>query len=482
TAIDLALKAGDDVRAGSLILRFAPDLLKHAQWEDAQRWIGLLGRVEGKQKARMMLFYCWMYFLKGAFAGLSEFVQETEKQIAACGLPSEYKGELMLLRSFTAFAIKDVEGAVDRIDEAVSLLADRTVYLDGEMRLNIAEAQTIRGTIGLRGRLSKVIHYLKHFKKHRSLAPETFAGYAHTVGAETAYEINRLDEARYSAEKAFKIAKKQENASMLVPAAIVFSQILRNYKSYREGYSVIREAGKWVNGNGRRWELMLIAQEVRLLLGQGRIREAERLFYEQILHAKDGQEGLHEFESLTYVRVLIAAKAFDQAELLLEQLLFEAESHDRFGTRIEILVLQAVVCQKVNRIQKGMEVLKEAIELAEEEGYTRTFLDEGQPIHILFERIGRGRSPYVRKLLDLFDETPQHSAVSVKLTKRERDVLSMMGDGFTNKEMAEEINVTIGTVKGYASTLFRKLGVRSRTHAVARGRELDLLNSQGKNA
>ncbi|HEX7063488.1 MAG TPA: LuxR C-terminal-related transcriptional regulator [Bacillales bacterium] len=480
-AINCTLKTGDNAEAASLLLRFGPGLLKEACWEAAERWGWLIGRLQGKQKGRVMFFYCWLYFLKGAFAGLDELIQRTEEQIDRSGLPDAYRGELQLLRSFTRFAIKDVEGAESYIDDAFSLLADGSVYFDMEVKLNRSEAQMVKGPLGLGGRMGKVSRYFRCFREHRESIPETFAGYANTVGAEVAYEANRMEEARKIIKEALAVATKQKNASMLVPAAVLYTRILSTEKAFREGLSFIQETRETLEGESF-WKLLLDAQEIRLYLGMGQVREAERLLYKNILHTKNGAGQLHEFESLTYVRVLIADKAYDRAELLLEQLLFAAESADRYGTRIEILVLQSVIFQKTNRIQKGMETIKEAVALACEEGYVRTFLDEGQPIHILLGRIGTGYSPYVEGLLDLFQEAAKLSSGVPRLTKRELDVLGMMGAGFTNKEMAEEINVTLGTVKGYASTLFRKLDVRNRTQAIARGQELELLGHQDKNA
>ncbi|RIK36995.1 MAG: hypothetical protein DCC55_25585 [Chloroflexi bacterium] len=61
------------------------------------------------------------------------------------------------------------------------------------------------------------------------------------------------------------------------------------------------------------------------------------------------------------------------------------------------------------------------------------------------------------------------------LTEREFEVLRLIADGLTNAEIAEELIIAIGTVKSYTGNIYGKLGVRSRTQAVARARELNLL-------
>ena len=61
------------------------------------------------------------------------------------------------------------------------------------------------------------------------------------------------------------------------------------------------------------------------------------------------------------------------------------------------------------------------------------------------------------------------------LTERELSVLDLMSQGLSNKEIAQEINLSLNTVKWYARQIYAKLGVSSRTQAVARARQLGLL-------
>jgi ATP/maltotriose-dependent transcriptional regulator MalT len=61
------------------------------------------------------------------------------------------------------------------------------------------------------------------------------------------------------------------------------------------------------------------------------------------------------------------------------------------------------------------------------------------------------------------------------LHDRELEVLRLMADGRSNREIAERLVVTLSTVKWHSNNLFGKLGVRSRTQAVARARELGVL-------
>jgi LuxR family maltose regulon positive regulatory protein len=64
---------------------------------------------------------------------------------------------------------------------------------------------------------------------------------------------------------------------------------------------------------------------------------------------------------------------------------------------------------------------------------------------------------------------------SDELTPREREILAYVARGASNQAIADELVLSVGTVKGHVNHIFSKLGVHSRTAAVARARERDLI-------
>jgi LuxR family maltose regulon positive regulatory protein len=133
-------------------------------------------------------------------------------------------------------------------------------------------------------------------------------------------------------------------------------------------------------------------------------------------------------------------------------------------------------------------VLSQAISLAQPEGYQRIFLDLGQPIRELLERWSQRDSAageYVRALLKAFQQErvtksmplppPQSSDMIDPLSARELQVLQLLADGLSNKEIASQLVVTPGTIKQHLKNICRKLDVHGRMQAVRRGRELKLL-------
>jgi LuxR family maltose regulon positive regulatory protein len=160
------------------------------------------------------------------------------------------------------------------------------------------------------------------------------------------------------------------------------------------------------------------------------------------------------------------------------------------GSVIEILVLQALLLQAEGHAARAVRILGDALSLAEPEGYVRIFVDEGAPIAALLRRVlSAGISPkYVGMLLATLRqhaEDPQQLAeadipkdaqlLSELLSERELEVLRLIALGLSNREIAQELFVTPGTAKRHVHNIYRKLEVRSRTQAIARGRDLSLI-------
>ncbi len=111
----------------------------------------------------------------------------------------------------------------------------------------------------------------------------------------------------------------------------------------------------------------------------------------------------------------------------------------------------------------------------------QVFLDEGQALTPLLRRAassGAARA-YARRLLDALERRAMQPGLFLPLveplTERELEVLRLMAAGLSNREIAGELVLAMGTVKAHLHNIYGKLGVRGRTQAAARARELELL-------
>ncbi len=241
----------------------------------------------------------------------------------------------------------------------------------------------------------------------------------------------------------------------------------------------------------------LAALKARVWVAQGRLSDALRWAHERGLSVDDELSFLREAEHITLARVLLAEYARDQVDSaigdamrLLDRLMLAAENGRRMGSVIEIEILQALAHQAQDQLDPALVTLEHALRLAEPEGYVRVFVDEGPPMaQLLSEAAARGIMPdYTRKLLAAFEAVhhsntgqlpvvtkPTRQPLDEPLSERELEILRLIAQGFSNREISERLYLALDTVKGHNSRIFAKLAVQRRTEAVARARELGLL-------
>jgi LuxR family maltose regulon positive regulatory protein len=144
---------------------------------------------------------------------------------------------------------------------------------------------------------------------------------------------------------------------------------------------------------------------------------------------------------------------------------------------------------------KALSALERAIILAEPSGFIRPFLDLGPKIADLLNRVAKQNIAvkYVGKLLASFRServgpvrtTPDDQSVAPlhlshpypveSLTNREIEILSLLAQRLSNREIAENLFISSLTVKKHLSNIHQKLSVSSRRQAVEKAKALGIL-------
>jgi LuxR family maltose regulon positive regulatory protein len=145
--------------------------------------------------------------------------------------------------------------------------------------------------------------------------------------------------------------------------------------------------------------------------------------------------------------------------------------------------------------------VERALALAEPEGYARVFVDEGPAMAGLLTRMKPSRDggtpgmdAHIREVLAAFETqapartarnppgeaqaesaAPRSRGPIEPLSQRELEVLRLIGQGLSNREIGERLFLALDTIKGHNSRIFDKLDAKRRTEALARARELGLL-------
>ena len=228
----------------------------------------------------------------------------------------------------------------------------------------------------------------------------------------------------------------------------------------------------------------IAARKVPILLKQNRLAEAQTWVREQNLSADDDLVYLREYEHMVLARVLIANQKFEDAGSLLARLEEAALAGERIGSAIEINILQSLAQQESNA---ALDALSRALKHAEPQGYISTFVDEGEAMASLLAKLNTRNSvpsAYINKLLHHFTGSPpsQPTAPTPQplhdpLSQRELEVLQLIADGLSNREISERLFLALDTIKGHNRRIYSKLQVQRRTEAVARARKLGLVQA-----
>jgi LuxR family transcriptional regulator, maltose regulon positive regulatory protein len=313
------------------------------------------------------------------------------------------------------------------------------------------------------------------------------------------YERNQLDEARQHLTEGLALSRPL-GWPLLSGRALVTVAWIRQATGDPDGaLQAMDEACTLMPGTQTTtWYQPAPAERARLVLAQGRVDQAARWAEAQGLTADDEPSYLGELDHLVLARVLLAEQTPEPALRLLERLHDLAAAQGRVGSVVEVRVLQALALQAVGDQAGALAALAEALALGWQEGYVRVFVDEGAPMAALLGKLA-APSPghaavaaqvppaYLGRLLDAFERAglpvlarPRRGAVVVAgliepLSARELEVLGLLAAGKPNQAIAEELVVTLETVKSHVAHILGKLGVANRTQAVVRARELGLL-------
>ena len=184
---------------------------------------------------------------------------------------------------------------------------------------------------------------------------------------------------------------------------------------------------------------------------------------------------------ISQARVYLAQGDALTALAVLEPLRQQMEAKAWQDELLNVMVLQAVALHAHGEKDKAVQLLGEALALAEPGGFIRIFVDEGPPMAALLREAAKlGIAPnYVRQLLAAFGKAEGRTSVTQlliePLSERELEVLRLLRTDLNGPEIAQQLIVSLNTLHTHTNNIFKKLGVNNRREAVRRAEELDLL-------
>ena len=311
------------------------------------------------------------------------------------------------------------------------------------------------------------------------------------------YEWNRLDEARVHLERArahielshylpvlaayYRTAADLHLAQGDPTAALMFQSKLDHLAREVDPDNVLFQQITGVLAMG--WRLRLLGASPH----QEHLRNEVAAWVETSgLKPGDAFSSPHEELYHVLARFLLAQDRTAEALEVLGRLTSTAQADGRNDDLIRYRILQALGHQGLGQAGQAVEALSEALELAEPEGYIRSFVDAGPGLRALLGKVPGQYGSYARRLLAAFGpaagpDLPGSPAYvspppsTGPIGQRELSDLRLMEGGQTHKEIARALSLAPNTVRWYMQSLNSKLGASNRVEAINRARERGLL-------
>jgi LuxR family transcriptional regulator, maltose regulon positive regulatory protein len=315
-------------------------------------------------------------------------------------------------------------------------------------------------------------------------------GIARVGLAEVVLEQGRLDTAQEHAAAGAELCLQLGHVRWQVTGLAVLARVLEVRGAYDEARSRLNQAFALLKDPDAWTDLQtpLAVEQARLQLSLGDMAGLERWLDRREIREDAEPNFKQEREYLLLARSLMARGDPGRALALLQRMREVAESQARGGSVREIRVLEAAAFDALGEQALAIAALAQALAMAEPEEHLRIFVDGGARLRKLLEKLTQrrdGGGGFIQRVYGIVSSgTPAESASNPKaamaalvdpLSERELEVLGLLATGMSNQQIAEELVVSMDTVKKHVSHILAKLDAASRTQAVARARELAIL-------
>jgi LuxR family maltose regulon positive regulatory protein len=311
----------------------------------------------------------------------------------------------------------------------------------------------------------------------------------HTLLAGISYEFDEIKQAVAHLELAQSSVNEYAHADALIVAYLTQARIQHLRHDESGALAMLREGQELGERRGwRRVTLSLAAEECRSLARAGRYEEARLVATRFDFHELPPRSGASSASSDKALRAASRYLLKQSPTVVVEALdvaIDDSQQRELAHRSVELLVLRALAKKEDGDWASALADVRRAMTIAAPRNYLRVFLDEGRELGALIDRLdmeqlrGSEAAPLARRLQRAMctPEVQGNAPIGMgeELTKRELSILKRLETGLSNKEIAEAIFVSEGTLKWHLHNVYGKLNVKNRTGAMARARAIGIL-------
>ncbi len=362
-----------------------------------------------------------------------------------------------------------------------------------EARALLGAAQNVYGVLAAIQMLSEIFYWQGELEQAEQLNRQILAeaigeesmlddqGFASLSLAHIAYEQNDLAQAEQFSARALDLARQRGNqmlqAQAMIRQAYIHaarndlpraSELLKPWVTDIHNPVLLREIQE------AQARLSILAGDIRVLMG-----------WQSLISGKESRLNVQkERETFTLARLRMAEGKTIEALEMLQDRAADAAENGRVRSQITALCLEALAHHADSNLSQAAKSLTKALTIGQAKGFRRVFLDEGMRMTALLQAIlptlpDRTLSLYATTLLHSFNPEfgARRGALALvePLSQQELRVLRLLVAGQSNTDIAQELIVSINTVKTHVKSIYRKLDINSRDEARQVARELKLL-------
>ena len=311
-------------------------------------------------------------------------------------------------------------------------------------------------------------------------------GYLYIQKGSILRQQNRIEDALKACRKGLNLARKNEYIELIFLGNLEYARVLAADKNYAEAKKAINRSVKAARVSSTWGEFMIIAYNARIELYKGNILTAEKLLTDAADFSVKEIPFYKYHEFLTFCRLCIIKKETKRVHEITDFMIEEDVNKNRYTRLLECYILKAIAYYTENEMDKAIHTLKKAFILSTPEGYIRLYIDEGNPMIDLLKKCAKldilpeYLKPFLKKPSS--DESGKSKDITViinefkeNFNEREIEILKLMKDGCSNKDISDTLFISVNTVRWYASRIFAKLDARRRGEAVSYAEKYQLI-------
>jgi LuxR family maltose regulon positive regulatory protein len=507
-AIHHALEGEDWERAVVLIEQASDSLLKSGAVATMLKWFKKVPIDVILSRPFFCLTYSWPLILVGRVEEAEPLLKAAEEM---AGDDSQLLGEIASAQAFQAQTQGDESRMIERSERALSLLPESDLNTRGILELNLGIAYWHSGDMVKAGQaLNKALPVARQTgNKYGEISALFFHGRVKAVKGQLRdsatvfnqivstnakipiialayldlsalnYEWNDLSVSISHLEHGEEMIAASGNLEFRIAACMLQARLKLAQGDTRGALDVLNECDTLEGSNllPVRTQARKAACFVEIALASGDLELAE--YWGKYVTKELDAHPFYRFLNLTPVRLLIAKGQLEAASDLLSDSYNVAKKYEWKYGLIALRVMQSIAA---SYSEIALKYLIDALKMGQQESFIRTFTNWGPSLSpLLKEAAQQGVSPeYVGKILSVIESqtnvTPAGLPPDVEvLSEREMEVMRLLAAGLTNREIAEQLIISISTVKSHVHHICGKLGATNRTEAVALARQSGLL-------